>query len=135
MPGLQWCRMDTGLPSHPKMLALLADPSPKRYQAAASVAFAVLWSAGQATDGHIPPYALPVIHATRATAALLVKHGFWTEAEDGWDIHNFDVRQELTLVTDTRRAAQRQGGSKGNCRRWHGPHCWRDGACSRDDTG
>lgn len=126
--SLPWVRMDTGLPSHPKMLALLNDPSPKRYQAAASVSFAICWAGDHGTDGHIPVTALPFIHATRTTAGLLVKHEFWEPADDGWRIHNFEVRQELSLITEAKRAAKKRGGLKGNCIRHHGPDCgcWRD---------
>lgn len=137
MPGLPWARMDTGFPAHPKVLALVNDPSPKRWQALASLQCAIYWSAGQGTDGHIPPYALPFIHATPATAALCVKHGFWHPdgTRGGWMIHNYDQRQQLALVTDVVRGKQRDGGAKGNCRRWHGDGCWVDGRCTRDDTG
>jgi hypothetical protein len=122
--------MDTGLPSHPKMLALLSDPSPKRHQAAASVTFAICWSGLNGTDGHIPFAALPFIHATKTTAALLVKHGFWLPVEDGWRIHNFAVRQEMAVVTAVKREAQRVGALMGNCKRWHGESCgcWQDKA-------
>lgn len=128
MSGLPWVRMDTGLPSHPKMLALLADPSPKRWQAAAAAQFAIEWAGGAGTDGRIPPYALPAIHATRPVAELLVKHGFWTSTGDGWQIRNFAARQELAAVTAAKKEAQRIGSLKGNCTRWHGPdcHCWKD---------
>lgn len=134
MPGLPWCRMDTGLPTHPKMLALIHDPSPRRWQAAAVVQFAIEWAAGQGTNGHIPILALPFIHASKQIAELLVKHGFWAvdDAEGGWRIHNFGVRQELAETTEAKRAQQSAGGTKGNCRRWHGPDCWSGGRCSRD---
>jgi isocitrate dehydrogenase len=128
--GLPWVRMDTGLPSHPKMLNLLNDPSSKRYQAAASVGFAICWSGEHGTDGHIPFTALPFIHATKTTAALLVKHGFWEPLPDGWRIHNFAIRQELAIVTATKKEAQRVGALMANCKRWHGESCgcWQDKA-------
>lgn len=140
MPGFPWARMDTGMPSHPKVLYLLADPAaPKatRWQAMTSIQFAVYWSAGQGTDGHIPASALPFVHGTPATAALAVKHGFWHVDPDrgGWTIHNYDQRQQLTLVSDIVREKKRKGSEKGNCRRWHGPECWVDDRCSRDDAG
>jgi hypothetical protein len=131
--GLPWVRMDVGLPSHPKMLALLSDPSPKRWQAAASVQFAIEWAGGQGTDGLIPTTALPFIHGTKATAELLVKHGFWRVVDGGWRIHNFEVRQELAVVTAAKKEAQRVGALKANCNRWHGPSCtcWQDRAAVR----
>jgi hypothetical protein len=123
--------MDTGFASHDKTLALLSDPSPKRWQAIATVPFAIGWSAEHGTDGHIPPAALPFIHATKATAALLVKHGFWEPLPDGgWRIHNFEIRQELAVVTAAKREAQRVGALMANCKRWHGESCgcWQDRA-------
>jgi hypothetical protein len=85
------------------------------------------------TDGHIPFTALPFIHGTKATAALLVKHGFWEPLPDGWRIHNFAVRQELAVVTAAKKEAQRVGALMANCKRWHGPTCgcWQDKAAVR----
>lgn len=128
--SLPWVRLDTGLPSHDKTLALLNDPSPKRWQAMASVPFAICWSGEHGTDGFVPVTALPFIHATKVTAALLVKHGFWTPVDGGWRIRNFEQRQELAVVSAAKREAQRVGALKANCRRWHGPscQCWQDSA-------
>ena len=128
--GLPWVRMDTSLPSHPKMLALIHDPSPKRWQAVATVGFAICWAGEHGTDGHIPRTALPFIHATKATAALLVKHGFWEVSPGGWQIRNYVIRQELAVVTAAKKEAQRVGALKANCNRWHGPSCtcWQDRA-------
>ena len=58
---LAWVRMDVNLPSHDKILELLSDPSPKRWQAAASYAFAICWSGGAGTDGRITPAALGTV--------------------------------------------------------------------------
>jgi hypothetical protein len=52
--SLAWVRLDTGIASHDKILNLLADPSSKRWQAAASYMFALGWCGNHATDGHIP---------------------------------------------------------------------------------
>lgn len=127
MTGLHWVRMDAGMYSHDKVLALVADRSPKRYQAIASVTFAIGWSAEHATDGFVPGYVLPVIHATKATAALLVKYGFWEVEDGGWRIRNFGERQELAIVTAMKREANRLGARKTNCRRAGHPEgctCW-----------
>jgi hypothetical protein len=124
MAGLPWVRWDSSVPSHDKVLALLADPSPKRWQAFTSFSCSVAWCGLQGTDGHVPVYALPVIHGTRATAALLVKHDLWQPDErGGWSMRNFLVRQEMSIVTETRAAAKRLGGIKGNCIRHHGEDC------------
>jgi len=135
MSGLPWVRLDSSMPSHDKVLALLADPSPKRWQAMASIPFAICWSGEHGTDGFLPTTVLPFIHATKATAALCVKYGFWTPVENGWRIHNFAQRQELAVVTAAKKEAQRIGALKANCNRWHPPgcECWKDRASQSTD--
>lgn len=128
--SLPWVRLDSGIASHDKTLALLNDPSPRRWQAMASYMFGLGWSGEHGTDGFIPVTALPFIHGTKATAALLVKHGFWTSTEGGWRVRNFAIRQELAVVTAAKKEAQRIGALKANCNRWHGANCtcWQDRA-------
>lgn len=127
--ALPWVRLDANIASHDKILHLLSDPSPKKWQAAASYMFALGWAGGTGTDGHIPTAALPFVHGTATTARLLVKYRLWDEATAGFQIHNFDHRQELLIVSESKRAAQRAGALKGNCIRHHGPDCgcWRAG--------
>jgi len=120
---LPWVRLDSSIASHDKTLALLSDPSPKRWQAMSSYVFALGWSGEHGTDGAIPRAALPFVHGTTATAALLVKHGFWETAENGWQVRNYVERQELAVVTEMKRSAQRAGARRTNCRRYHGPDC------------
>lgn len=126
--ALQWVRLDSNIASHDKILHLLSDPSPKRWQAAASYMFALGWAGASGSDGNVPSAALPFVHGTTMTARLLVKYGLWQEATAGYAIHNFDQRQELSIVTAAKRAAQSAGALKANCRRHHGPECgcWRD---------
>ena len=131
--ALPWVRLDSHIGSHDKVLSLLSDPSPKRWQAAFSYCCALGWSGDQGTDGHIPRVALAFIHGNPQTARLLVKYRLWTEATDGWDIVNFLERQELAAITAGKREARRFAAEKANCARWHGPTCWDDkkGACRR----
>jgi hypothetical protein len=127
--GLPWVRLDSNIASHDKILNLLSDTSPKKWQASTSYMFALGWSGEHGTDGHIPTAALPFIHGTPVTARLLVVYRLWTEASiGGWHIRNFDVRQELQVVTAAKKAAQSAGAIKGNCIRHHGKDCgcWRD---------
>jgi hypothetical protein len=121
--ALPWVRLDSNIAGHDKILHLLSDPSPKRWQAAASYMFALGWSGAAGTDGKIYTATLPFVHGTPLTARLLVKYGLWEEATAGFLIHNYDVRQELSIVAEGKRAAQRAGGLKGNCIRHHGPNC------------
>jgi hypothetical protein len=125
---LPWVRIDTDIPSHDKILALLNDRSPRRWQAFAAYICAICWSADHDTDGRIPTTALPFIHATTGTAQLLVKYDLWHQEPPGWRIHNFALRQQTSRVTEgKRREAQRAA-----CIRWHGPDCWGPNGCSRD---
>jgi hypothetical protein len=123
--ALPWVRLDSSIASHDKILALLSDPSPKRWQAAASYMFALGWSGVNGTDGVVPKAALMFVHGNADTARLLVKHRLWKEAETGtgWEIPNYADRQELTMVTEARRAAASLAGKKAACVRHHGPDC------------
>lgn len=126
--ALPWVRLDTNIPSHDKILQLLSDPSPKKWQACTSYMFSLAWAGGAGSDGHIPTAALPFVHGTPLTARLLVKYRLWEEATAGFQIRNYDARQELLLVSEAKRAAKRAGGIKGNCIKYHGKDCgcWRD---------
>lgn len=126
--SLPWVRLDSHIASHDKVLSLLSDPSGKRWQAAFSYVCALGWSGDHGTDGAIPKTALPFVHGTPATARLLVTYRLWTESLTGWDIVNYEKRQELSIVREGKRAAQAAGARKANCQRWHGPECgcWRE---------
>lgn len=121
--ALPWVRLDANVAQHDKMLALKADPSPKKWQAIASYFFALGWSGGQGTDGFIPAYALSSVHGNEVTARLLVKYRLWEEGVAGWRIKNYEARQELNIVAEAKRAAQAAGGRKARCRQNHGPEC------------
>lgn len=128
--SLPWVRLDANIGTHDKVLTLVSDTAvtaSTRWQALASYMVAIAWSGGQGTDGRIPTAALPMVHGTKTTARLLMKHGLWDESPGGWQIRNFHTRQELEAVSAGKRAAQRAGALKGNCIRHHGPDCgcWR----------
>lgn len=122
--SLPWVRLDSHIASHDKILSLTSDPSPKRWQAAASYMFALGWSGQHGTDGAIPRTALPFIHATTTTARLLVMHGLWVETLTGWQIVNYADRQQLARVTAAKTKQASEAGQKANCARWHGSACW-----------
>jgi hypothetical protein len=129
---LPWVRLDTGLPTHPKFIALLEDdPNPARWRAAFSYIAALAWAGANETDGKIPTVALKYVHGTRTTAELLVKHGLWESWDNGYRIHNFDRRQQLATTADTKRLMASTNASRAACARWHGPDCWTEDGCSR----
>lgn len=127
---LPWVRLDSNVAQHDKILALINDKSPKKWQAMSSYFFALAWSGGQGTDGFIPSYALNSVHGTQQTARLLVMYRLWEEGLAGYRIVNYETRQELTIVAEAKRAAQAAGARKANCKRWHGPDCgcWKESA-------
>ncbi len=128
--GLPWVRLDSNIGSHDKVLALLSDPSPKRWQAFTSYTVALGWSGGHETDGRIPAAALPYVHGTTLTARLLVKYGLWTEETAAWQIVNYADRQMLSATVEAKRAAQSAGARRTNCKRYHDStcKCWEDGS-------
>lgn len=128
--GLPWVRLDSNIGSHDKVLSLLSDPSPKKWQAYSSYVTALGWSGGHETDGRIPVAALPYVHGTNVTARLLVKHRLWEEGTACYQIVNYAERQQTSMVSEAKRASQSRGARKGNCTRFHDPSCkcWEDGS-------
>ncbi len=128
MAGLPWLRLDSNFYAHDKILGLIDDPSPKKWQAIACYVMGLSWSVQVGTNGDIPKSALGRISCTPIIARLLVKHQLWDEGLTGWHIRNFADRQQLSDETYTVRKAQSLGATKGNCVRHHGPDCgcWRN---------
>ncbi len=105
---LPWFRVDTGIAGHDKILALLGNPNgsrasqANRYRAAFSYVCSIGWCVNAETDGRIPPAALPFIHGTDATAKLLVAAQLWEPVSGGWQVHNFEERQQTTAITEAK---------------------------------
>jgi hypothetical protein len=122
--SLPWVRLDSNIASHDKTLKALGMRGGKG--AMAVDMFALGWSGGHATDGHIPSYALPAIHATAGDVRILVEVGLWDEDPDGegWWIHNFGHRQEASTITESKRAKASEAGRRSGCvRRGHPSAC------------
>ena len=68
--GMAWVRLYTDFPRHPKTLRLMSTA--KGREAVGIYAFALTWSGDQLTDGYIPDYVLPALHATKAHKAGLL---------------------------------------------------------------
>lgn len=120
--ALPWVRLDTNLAQHDKILGLINE-KPNGYQAAFAYVCSLGYAAGQGTDGLIPFSALPFIHATKKAAELLVQHHLWEPTPLGWQIRNFETRQQSAATTKSIKNAQRAGALKANCHRWHGTQC------------
>lgn len=121
--GFPWVRLDSNIGSHDKVLALLDDPSSKKWQAFSSYICSLGWSGGQGTDGLIPRSALPFVHGTATTARLLEKYRLWHEAPGGYRIVNYDKRQATSAAAESARADKQRASAKGNCVRHHGASC------------
>lgn len=109
--GLPWVRFDTQFPTNPKVLELVS----KKQQPAAFAYVCSLAYAGQhGTDGYIPAYSLPFIHATNTIAKHLVDVGLWHVAPGGWQINGWDEFQ----VSDEDARKRKERAQKGAAKRW-----------------
>jgi hypothetical protein len=115
--SLPWVRLDSNIAWHDKTVKVLSCRGGKA--AMLAYVFALGWSGGQGTDGHIPKAILPLIHATPQDASVLVSVGLWLpDADgDGWWIHNFERRQETAAASEARREKARKAAEA----RWRPP--------------
>lgn len=128
--SLPWVRLDSNIYSHDKVLWLASQRD--GYRAISLYVFSMGYAGGHATDGYIPNHVLPIIQGTERTAQLLVSARLWEYADGGWQIRNWEQRQELSVITEVKRHASRLGGRKSACQRLHGPDCgcWKDSDAS-----
>lgn len=128
---LPWVRLDSNIASHPKVLDLLSRPN--GHKAFTLYVCSLGYAGGHGTDGEIPFTALPMLHGNRKLGEMLVEVALWEPTPKGWAIHNYADRQELEVISEAKRAAQRFGAQKANCGRWHGPNCWVKGVgCGKE---
>lgn len=107
--ALPWVRLDTGLPDHPKMLALLGG---KKHRAAVAYMFGLAYSGRHELDGFIPEAALPFIHATKADALALCEVGFWHARQGGYEINDWADYQPSSDETAKRKESARLAAMK-----------------------
>lgn len=105
--SLPWFRVDVGIGTHDKFLALTSDRSPHRWRAAWSYVVALGWSVEHETDGYVPRAALPHVMGTDGTAKLLVAYSLWEPLGHGWQIRNFANRQASAKTIEAKREAGR----------------------------
>lgn len=105
--------MDTGIPQHPKIMALVHDNA---WRAISVWHFAVEWCGSAGTAGFIPHYALPAIHARTADMAKLVEVELLALAAGGWQLHNYGERN----CADAEAVRRSERASKAATVRWHG---------------
>lgn len=101
MAGLPWIRLDTGFPSNPKILGLIAD---RKRAAAFGYVCALAWSGGQGTDGFIPGVALSQMHLNPESALSGVRAGLFIPVLGGFQINDWAEYQQTTAETAERSA-------------------------------
>jgi hypothetical protein len=125
--SLPWVRLDSNIYTHDKVLLLASQRD--GYRAITVYLFSMGYAGGHGTDGLIPRHVLPIIQGTERIARMLVDARLWEYAEGGWRIRNWDQRQELSVISEGKRAAAAAAGRKSQCIQRHGPDCgcWRAG--------
>ena len=123
--SLPWIRLDSNIGTHDKIAELMADKDGPR--AFALYVSSLGWCGGHGTDGFIPKHALPNLcppaRVTEKHTRLLVDVRLWEYVEGGWKIRNYEIRQELSTISEMKREAHRKGARRTNCQRYHGPDC------------
>lgn len=97
---LQWVRLETSLPDHPKVLTLI---DARKYRAVMAYVLGLSYCGRHELDGYIPKSALPFIHATKADAEALCTVGLWRPTQQGWEINGW---AEFQPTSEERKAAK-----------------------------
>lgn len=98
--SLNWVRLDTTIPTNPKILELVAA---KQWRALSVYTFSLAYSGAHGTDGLIPTACLPFIHATKREANVLVDARLWLPVMGGWEINGWAEFQPSTEETQRRK--------------------------------
>jgi hypothetical protein len=99
--SLPWIRLDTALPDHPKILALVDGHKEGRATAFVHIC-AMAYAGRHGTDGFLPREALPRINGRQADADRLVEVGLWHKEDGGWSINGWDEYQASDESTKQR---------------------------------
>lgn len=99
--SLPWVRLDTALPSNPKVLALVGQRDGHR--ALAVYVCSLAYSGAHGTDGFIAGHVLPVIHGRKVEAERLVENSFWIPQPGGWLINGWHEKQVSSEEHEKRR--------------------------------
>jgi hypothetical protein len=97
-----WFKVDDGLCTHPKWLAV--PPAARGLWVTAGS-----WCSSQLTDGFVPRGALALLCGRPRDAAELVKVGLWDEVDGGWQFHAwFEFQPSRSQVEAARGIARRR---------------------------
>lgn len=104
--GLVWIRLNTTMPDHPKVLALLDQRNGHR---AAFVWVACMCYAGKHdTGGFVPKGAIGGLAARTVDMAQLVGAGLAESVDGGWELTGWDEYQVSDATAKARKASARK---------------------------
>lgn len=98
--GLPWIRLETSLPTNPKVLQLVAE---NRHRAAFVYVCGLTYCGAHGLDGFIPATALPFLHGSKNDAAQLVAVGLWRVSPGGWLVNGWADYQATSEESEQRR--------------------------------
>ena len=99
--SLPWIRLDTALPDHPKILALVDGHKEGRASAFVHIC-AMAYAGRHGTDGFIPREALSRINGRSSDADRLCEAGLWHKEDGGWTINGWTEYQASDASTQER---------------------------------
>jgi hypothetical protein len=111
---LPWVRLDTSMPTNPKVIRLVRS-HPQGGHAAFVWLCSLTYSGFHGLDGFIDRTLLDQVHAKPVHARLLVEHQFWKDVGHGWMIHDWSAFQESSVETQARSQRMQDLAN----RRWH----------------
>ncbi|MGH8867095.1 MAG: hypothetical protein ACRDYU_03755 [Actinomycetes bacterium] len=122
--SLPWVRLDAAFPGNRKVLSLTRQK--EGHRAVAVFVFSLAYAGQQGSDGHVPAYALGIIHGRGSDADRLVDAGLWHDAghdckrcpqpdSGSYVIHDWPEYQPTAAT----RAGLSERGRRAANARWH----------------
>lgn len=110
--SLNWVRLDTALPDHPKMTDLYETGD---YRAALLYVWGLTYAGKHSTDGYVPSRIVTTrLEGRTRDAKRLVEVGLWHESVGGYDINGWDEYQ----VSDEAARVRKERAQKAAAARW-----------------
>jgi len=109
---LQWVRLETSLPDHPKVLALIEA---RKHRAVLTYCLGLAYCGRHELDGYIPKSALPFIHSSKKEADELCQVGLWTPSQTGYEINGW---ADFQPTSEDRQKAKSRAKAAAMAR-WH----------------
>lgn len=109
---LPWVRLDTSMPDHPKILALIDAHGDAGLAAAFVWTCSLAYSGKHGTDGLITRSTLPRINGKAKHATMLVGVRLWDADPVGWRIHGWEEYQTALNFDEVFGPQARSNGGK-----------------------